>query len=125
MSDFTIKDIYERVIELGEEDPDFIYTKQEHYGHECFYLGADEKENGRPCIVGQAMIDLGADEDRMRSFDNDYASLYVRQYLGINYLDLSDQESTYLNILNSIQSNQDNGDSWGSAVSGALHTGIH
>lgn len=122
MSDFTIKDIYDRVIELGQEDPDFIYTKQEHYEHECFYLGADEKENGRPCIVGQAMIDLGADKDRMRSFSNNFASLYVGQYLGISYFDLSDQESTYLNILDSIQINQDSNIPWGLAVSKATQS---
>lgn len=120
MSDFTIKDIYERVIELGKEDPDFIYTDQMPYENDCFYLGADEKENGRPCIVGQAMIDLGADKDRMRTFNNNAADLYVREYLDIDHVDLSNQDYSYLARLKRIQKNQDAGFSWGLATSTTL-----
>lgn len=122
MFDFTIKDIYDRVIELGQEDPDFIYTDQVHYENDCFYLGADEEENGRPCIVGQAMIDLGADKDRMRTFNNNPADLYIKDYLSIDDVDLSFQDYSYLARLKRIQKNQDAGFSWGLATSAALPT---
>lgn len=114
--DFTFEDVLNEVIRLSEEDPDFVYTTQP--GREgvssCGYTGlAPGTTEGRSCIVGQALQNLGVSKDSLINLSLN-ATGVLTDYLNIlpKYHDDADR----LIYLDSIQSNQDQGMSWGDSV---------
>lgn len=113
---FSIKDILNEVIRLSEEDPDFVYTTQP--GREdtlsCGYAGREAgTTEGRSCIVGQALQNLGVPKDELVKMI-DYADETITTHLNIHAKDSYDWD--YLNKLTDIQLNQDKGLSWGDSV---------
>lgn len=114
--DFTAKDVLNEVIRLSDEDPDFIYTTQP--GREnplsCGYAGRETgTTEGRSCIVGQALQNLGVPKDELVDLI-DHAGKVITTHLNIHAKDRYD--SYYLNKLTDIQLHQDNGVSWGDSV---------
>lgn len=118
---FTAKDVLNKVIEIGNRFPDFVYTDQGDT-HTCSYLHAGfrdpDEENtldfvpGQGCIVGQALRALGVTVDDLKEFDNGgYTAGHVVGSL--NGFIANDDISQ---ALNEIQSRQDLGKSWGEAV---------
>lgn len=115
-----IKKIHNRVIELGEAEPDFVYTKQDFFGRgntRCHYLSADGRGNGRGCIVGQAMQDVvPADEYSLTEIDTD-AGEYITHTLSPSQEEYNEVESIIDDLI-TIQDRQDLGKSWGIATHG-------
>ena len=111
--DFTTKDVLNEVIRLSQEDPDFVYTAQP--GREgaisCGYAGlAPGTTEGRSCIVGQALQNLGVPKDELIHLVTD-ASAVLRE------LHIEDDDNLdVLRTLNEVQENQDMGLSWGESV---------
>lgn len=118
---FTSKDVLDKVIEIGNRFPDFVYTDQGDT-HTCSYIHAGfrdpDEDNplnfvpGQGCIVGQALRALGVTVDDLEEFDNGGCSAggALGRLIGFG--------AGYDNIkaLNEIQNRQDLGKSWGEAV---------
>lgn len=115
-----IDKIYNRVIELGESEPDFVYGKQDEYdrtNRACHYLSADGNGNGRGCIVGQAMQDVvPTDEFNLIEMDKD-AEEYIIHVLSLDQEEYDEARNIIVDLL-MIQSRQDLGESWGTAIRG-------
>lgn len=107
------------MVQLAEADPDFIYANQEivdengvsHYQGECSYLGADVRfpNVGRPCIVGQALSDLGFSRDDLSTLEGKNARVALPIICGVS-------DSKAFSDIVYAQVRQDNGDSWQEAV---------
>lgn len=117
---FTSQDVLDKVIEIGNRFPDFVYTDQGDT-HTCSYLHAGfrdpDEENtldfvpGQGCIVGQALRALGVTVDDLKEFDNGGYSAggVLGRLIGFDADDI-------IKALNEIQNLQDLGKSWGEAV---------
>lgn len=118
MSKITYEDVLAEVIKVGEAEPDFVYTDQPgvHYDGACHYLYGNDKSEGRGCIVGQALLNLGIPKDRIESFREEYADVFLPNVLGIDSPWEGSEEYTALKTITHIQFAQDNGEPWGEAV---------
>lgn len=122
----TAEDVFSRIQDLAKDNPDFVYQDQEipgslledrESGIGCSYLGAHISMPGigRPCIVGQALQDLGVPQEDLKNYE-DYSAHRTMRGLGI-----SGGLDTFVTIDN-IQEKQDQGTSWGVAVYGHTNT---
>lgn len=108
--DFTEQDVLDKIVEIGNRFPDYVYR---HKQGEliCQYTdGAD----GQGCIVGQALRALGVPYDMLKRYDQDddgIAASYVLRVLLPRNLDVS-----VLDTINLIQTRQDDGMPWGQAI---------
>jgi len=118
MSKITPKDVLVEVVKIGKTEPDFVYTNQPgvEYGGSCHYLSGNDEGEGRGCIVGQALLNLGISKERIESFREDYADVFLPNVLGINPPGEVSEEYTTLKTITHIQYAQDNGKPWGEAV---------
>ncbi len=118
MSKVTYEDVLAEVIKVGEAEPDFVYTDQPgvDYDGTCHYLYGNGDGDGRGCIVGQALLNLGITEERIKSFREDYADTFLPNVLGIDSPGEGSEEYTALKTIMHIQFAQDNGEPWGEAV---------
>lgn len=122
---FTSKDVLDKVIEIGNRFPDFVYTDQGD-SHTCSYIHAGfrdpDEENpldfvpGRGCIVGQALLDLGVTVDDLEELDNGVYSAagVLGRLIGFG------ADDDIIEALNEIQNRQDLGKSWGEAVANVV-----
>lgn len=118
MSEVTPQDVLAEVIKIGEAEPDFVYTDQPgvEYGGSCHYLYGNAEGKGRGCIVGQALLNLNIPKERIESFREDYADVFLPNVLGINSPGEGSEEYTTLKTITHIQYAQDDGEPWGEAV---------
>lgn len=111
----NIHEIAQEVYTLAKvTDPDFIYTNQnerEDDSDHGYYHGANTVGEGRPCIVGQALINLGY--PRVKLFWKiDTPMNIIPEILGKKRSELTSTELYDLEILDLIQEYQDAGYSW-------------
>ena len=118
MSKVTYEDVLAEVIKVGEAEPDFVYTDQPgvDYDGTCHYLYGNGDGDGRGCIVGQALLNLGITEERIKSFREDYAEEFLPNVLGLTVPDEDSPGLKALETLTNIQFAQDDGKPWGEAV---------
>lgn len=117
---FTVTDVVNRIIVLSQEDPDFVYTTQlgtditdPLHSPSCSYLGASltTPNTGRPCIVGQALQDLGVSREDLAEYEMEAGRDVVKGLLD----DHSNPSSEYT-FIGLTQQIQDDGHPWGTAV---------
>ena len=117
----TVDDVVKEVRSIAIERPDFIYLEQpleneEDRSTNCSYLSAGLYTNeGEGCIVGQALSKLGITDEELRRVENASAADALRA-VGVEGSTRRDRE---LNWLNSVQSQQDIGMTWGDAIAWA------
>lgn len=110
----TAAQVITKVRSLAEAQPNFVYFKPESdigLGNGCLYVhgrGTDNERGG--CIVGQALMALGVEIDVKHEANN--ASSVIR-HMGIEH---TPSEVTWLDT---VQSGQDTGETWESAVCSA------
>lgn len=115
----TAKDVFNRMVELAEQDPDFRYNDQslvDEDGNEvkqfqCSYLGMDTQAPnlGRPCIVGQALADLGVTREELAEVEGKNARDAMDD-LGVEL------DFRYTMVVGCAQEEQDDGKAWGSVI---------
>ena len=111
----TLEEILDKIIELGKANPDFIYKDQPEYdGKQCYYIGANAKGEGEPCIVGKALMELGISKEKLSSINNEEAVEYLPALLGIDMAPPSDFH--ILETIQIIQERQDDDVPWGKAI---------
>lgn len=112
--DFTAKDVLNEVVRLSEEDPDFVYTTQpgREGGENCGYAGLTlGTTEGRSCIIGQALQNLGVSKNRLCHMSGT-ASRVVKDLLHIE----DEGNTDILRLLDRVQLNQDAGLRWRTSV---------
>ena len=119
MKKHTTKDVFDRMVELAMKEPNFRYKDQrvlDKDGNEveqslCSYLGMDAQapDLGRPCIVGQALADLGFTREDLAEVEGKYAIDAMRE-LGI------EPDHLYMSAVEQAQASQDSGKTWGEAI---------
>lgn len=112
--DFTAKDVLNEVVRLSEEDPNFVYTTQpgREVGENCGYAGlALGTTEGRPCIIGQALHNLGVPKSRLCQMSGT-AGKVIKDILHIEY----EGNTDVLRLLDRVQLNQDAGLRWRTSV---------
>lgn len=118
----TAKDVFNRMVELAKKEPGFRYKDQhvtDDDGNEveqsqCSYLGMDTQapDLGRPCIVGQALADLGFTRDELAGVEEMFAMDAMRE-LGIK------PARRYAAAVEQAQDSQDSNKTWGEAIAQA------
>lgn len=118
----TAKDVFNRMIELAKKEPGFRYKDQhvlDKDGNEveqsqCSYLGMDTQAPnlGRPCIVGQALADLGVDREELDEVEGKSARIALNE-LGV------ETDLRYTTAIKRAQEEQDGGETWGTAINAA------
>lgn len=133
MKPFTLQDAVQKIRELAQKQPDFIYTEQPEYqalangtedmpsAPQCSYVaGAIGATTGQACIVGQALSSLGVPEGILRQYEGDAGGDLVFCLSGIvlSPEDESTSESVKAHRwINDVQTHQDGGLTWADAVS--------
>ena len=111
---FTVADVIEQVRALAAERPEFVYrsTSTDDGDHpSCSYVtGAD----GQGCIIGQALMRLGVEEERLADLEDSIpggmgADTLLFRLLGRGY---AEGEMW----ISAVQASQDTGIPWGKAV---------
>lgn len=117
----TATELIKEVRKIAAERPDFVYGKQGLFSPDtCSYFGRDVgDESGSPCIIGQALKNLGVDTSRLKQAEDEYddntgiASALDAEYIELAY---TDREALWLS---QVQTKQDNGDTWAESVAKA------
>lgn len=113
----TAGQVINKVRDLAEAQPNFVYFKpevEEDMGNGCLYVHGRGTENERGgCIVGQALMALGVEIEKKHEANN--ASSVIR-HMGIDHTDKEIQ------WLDNVQSSQDTGETWEFAVFSADST---
>lgn len=106
----TEHDVLDKIIEIGNRFPDYVYMNKQGELI-CQYT---DGANGQGCIVGQALRALGVPYDMLKRYDQDddgvAASVVLRNLFGHNL------DSSVLNTIDLIQTHQDSEMPWGQAV---------
>lgn len=109
----TVQSVIDEIRKLASEEPDFIYTEQEYASAAigCSYLGAsiDYPNEGKACIVGQALERLGVSREELKKLELSTASDAIMQS---GFGATTAKERAGLDWINTMQSGQDNGMSW-------------
>lgn len=124
--DFTTADVVAEVRRLAAESPDYVYYpkgceegEEVSYYTGCSYVtGAD----GKGCIVGQALANLGVPEVYLSMSDGENA-LGALAGLGLTTRDhvrFVKDRTPEENFLIGVQTRQDDATAWGEAVEQAL-----
>lgn len=120
--DFTVQDVADEMRAIAAQSPNFVYRAQDPSIQEedqCSYLGMsrDRHNEGRPCIVGQALQNLGVTRDHLDDVEGRSAFIALTWLLGLNNSHTVTADRT-LNKIGLVQAHQDNGASWGEAIKG-------
>lgn len=113
--DETLATLREVVAEAGE---DFVY--QDHYGDMCYY-----SVDGEPaCLVGRVLAKWGVDLTPMDSASTGMSTL-VGLFAGalldeLRVMGVLEVDDPSVSLLWEAQTGQDNGETWGNALSEAL-----
>lgn len=123
---FTIGDVANEVRRLAEAAPDFVY-RPEGYDEDTDYLSGGSCSyltglDGKGCIVGQALSNLGVDDFTLTDVEYQHALHALARVGVIEHSDQFNEDSPLpveaLWIL-SVQENQDAANTWGEAVARA------
>lgn len=114
---FTKKDfwktLYNKVVELATERPDFAYC-QSIYANCLYTQGADYNPECDGCIVGQALQRMGFSKEELKPLDDVGSIKEVATYFMIR-----DKETKpIIDSLIEIQKRQDRGMTWKGSVYG-------
>ena len=114
MSNITTQDLIDEVRKIAEEMPDFVYATPFTKG--CSYFGREVGDpTGQCCIMGQAFKNLKIDTSKIDETHENISTvgdLILTEDIPVTYLDESQVE-----WLDNVQLLQDEGISWGEAVS--------
>lgn len=116
-----MKTVYDEVVRLCKEYPDNLY-KPAHcsgmpYGG-CQYTSGDNSHYPYcGCLIGQAIINVDPEQYYPLVWTDRYYGVMQNSATGIlNIPDLSDEDRDYVDKMNLIQADQDNGKRWGQAL---------
>lgn len=113
----TVEDVEREVRNLAMREPDFIYTAQDVSSSACGYVGkVIGSAEGRGCIIGQALQNLGVSKETLLDFEKKTSDLRVDSgvYTLLPYLKIGGYGDH--SWLVKVQSHQDFGRPWGLAV---------
>lgn len=114
MSNITTQDLIDEVRKIAEEMPDFVYGSPSTKG--CSYFGQEIGDpTGQCCIMGQAFKNLKVDTSKIDETPvgvSTVGELIMNQDIPVTPLN-----KTQVDWLNRVQGLQDDGVSWGEAVS--------
>lgn len=131
-ADFTLDDVANKVLEVADERPDFIYTSQVDGAEDilgCSYLHGPtalirdpETEDWitaplgeQRCIVGEALHRLGVPDEFLVKHEDMTALSLILRLVPDDGSD-SDRYLKLCEAINAAQSRQDEGTPWGEAV---------
>ena len=116
IKDVTTQQIWDEMVLLAEQRPDFNYAEQPErniaLGSGCGYAGCfNGRTEGEGCLVGQALGRLGLDQDQLLDLDRmgAYNSLACHH-------DNLEYDSPHAKAIAAAQRLQDEGYSWGDAM---------
>jgi len=89
----------------GEVDPDTNILAG------CLYVHGNEPG----CIVGHVLHDWGVSLDQLRSYEQDTAETVIQHLMASKDI-VVDQYDPVVEVLRTVQTYQDNGETWGEAV---------
>lgn len=114
MSNITTQDLIDEVRKIAKEMPDFVYATP--FTKCCSYFGREVGDpTGQCCIMGQAFKNLKIDTSKIDETHENISTvgdLILTEDIPVTYLDTSQVE-----WLDNVQLLQDEGISWGEAVS--------
>lgn len=112
----TLTDFVQEVRRLAAADPTFTYSKPAHDGA-CHYFPTPGNPHG--CIIGAAARNLGVDLDDP-IYEGRTARGVLEEVLDFDF-DFDRAGETYLTLLwlTDVQNAQDNGQTWGEAITHA------
>lgn len=112
MSNITTQDLIDEVRKIAEEMPDFVYTTDDVSG--CSYFGREVGDpTGQCCIMGQAFKNLNVDTSKI----NETPVLTVGELIWGQVIPVTSLNESQVEWLDHVQALQDEGSSWGEAVS--------
>lgn len=114
----TATQVIEEVRRLAEEQPDFVYSKQEgaNANEDCSYFGCFiGNTTGQACIVGQALAKLSVDMSDLKREEDKGFGMGIAEALvgGVVDIPYTEREAKWLG---DVQNHQDLGESWAQAV---------
>lgn len=115
---FTTTDIVNEVRRLAKAEPNFVYIDQEGRDKDspCGYTGMGPgTSQGRACIVGQALMNLGVPAEALVDSEDSVGVLLAE----LEQVEYGPFDSTNEEWLTTVQGFQDEGTPWGEAVSSA------
>ena len=117
----TAAELIQEVRKIAAERPDFVYGKQGLISPDtCSYFGRDVgDESGSPCIIGQALKNLGVDTSLLKQAEDECDdNMGIASALDVKHIELAytDREALWLSH---VQRKQDNGETWAEAVESA------
>jgi len=118
----TAAALLREVIKLALLEPDFVYRgdkadDDKHGNGACWY--APINAQGRRCIVGQALFNLGVPDEAMQAQGDKIASI-PRSVLSSWGVIRNDVDRELFFALNAIQRRQDGGRPWGTCINGIM-----
>jgi len=126
MVPFTIKQLYDKVIELAQKYPENIYNRSKLLGSinsGCYYTAGTCSNGSEGCIVGQALLSLdpslneilnAIDIGIVETHGGDTTVRDVLEQLGL--IKLENMSDYYITCLGQIQEKQDRGIKWSECV---------
>ena len=113
----TATELIQEVRKIAAERPNFVYGKQGVDNDSCSYFGRDVgDETGSPCIIGQALKNLGVDTSRLKEAEDHLADdLVISSALDAGHIEIAytDREAQWLLH---VQTKQDSDETWAKAV---------
>lgn len=115
-ANFTIEQLIQKVRDLAEQNPDFVYCqivkeKEKNFG--CYYAtSGNDPDKG--CIFGQAILDLQPDlKDNLIKIDNNFSVPRIKELLEEFKVDFTQNQVRWCNA---VQNQQDECKKWKIAV---------
>lgn len=114
MSNITTQDLIDEVRKIAEEMPDFVYGSPSTKG--CSYFGQEIGDpTGQCCIMGQAFKNLKIDTSKIVESPSELST--VGELIWEQVIPVTPLNETQVDWLERVQALQDDGISWGEAVS--------
>lgn len=114
MSNITTQDLIDEVRKISAEMPDFVYMTGDVAG--CSYFGRGIGDpTGQCCIMGQVFKNLSIDTSKIDESHEGVST--VGELIWDQVIPVTPLNKSQVDWLNLVQSLQDEGISWGEAVS--------